>query len=278
MKILLSASLIFILIVIAVSCGKKGKTVSNDGSTGTCKPLVEATNLPGNDAIYVYRYNSDGTVASITKRGPGGNLLDSTAVAFDRVSHYSPGNTAGTFNFTTAVFQGNVYTGQPTKSDVSITIGGVEQRNYWTYFYFYDTKGRIIKVGEQTSNVPNDYEYDLNITYDDNNNAVTLSYVPTTGPNTILTISSAGYDTKPNPYSGLKNYPFYMHRGWDNYDPEAVFNALSKHNLMGYSSGGITRTIVHTYNSQGFPTLRRNTNTNISGSVTIDETYQYECK
>jgi hypothetical protein len=69
-----------------------------------------------------------------------------------------------------------------------------------------------------------------------------------------------------------------MHRGWDNYDPESVFDALSKHNLLGYTFSGITRTIVYTYNSNGFPTLRRNTNTNASGSATIDETYAYECK
>lgn len=278
MKKLLFGSFIFAMIVLTVSCKKTSSTGGGGTSAGACKPTLEATNLSGNDGIYVYRYKSDGTVSSITKRGPVGNLLDSTAVSYDHVSQYSPGNTAGTFNFTTAVFQGNVYTGQPTRSDVSITIGGVEQHNYWSYFYFYDTKGRIIKVGEQTNNVIGDYEYDLNITYDDNDNVASLTYVITTGPNTSYTIVAAGYDDKPNPYSGLKNYPFYMHRGWDNYDPESVFDALSKHNLLGYTFSGITRTIAYTYNSNGFPTLRRNTNTNASGSATIDETYAYECK
>ena len=279
MKKLSIFPLLIALLSIHSGCNKPNSG-GTSGSSGACKPIVEATNLVGNAATIVYSYSPDGNIKNIVKHVPGGfgALLDSAAIFYDHVERYSPGRISGTYNITNTVFDANIFTNLPTKSNVSITLDGVEQRNYYSFFYFYDTKNRLIKVGYQTNTVIGDQEYDLNIAYDNNNNVASLTYVTTTGPASTLTITAAGYDNKPNPYSSLKNYPFYMNRGWTNYDPEPIFNALSKNNLMGYTYSGITRTTEFTYNSNGFPTLRRSTNTNISGTAVIDETYSYECK
>jgi YD repeat-containing protein len=179
----------------------------------------------------------------------------------------------------TTHFQGGgALDGFPTRSEIAVTEGAITRTNTDSYYYFYDGQDRLEIVGRQSDHIVGDYEYDLEITYDDRSNAAALSYVFTTGPRQRLTIAASGYDDKPNPFVGIPFWYRVMHAAWDNYDPDPVFTALSKNNLLGFTlTDGTRRETAYTYDANGYPTSRRHTNTNASGSVTFDETFEYVC-
>lgn len=261
------------------SC-KKASVPSSVASTSKCKPITESTNFNATSASYQYAYSADGNLSSIKKYVGGSSQAwqDSTAILYDRVVTYTVGNTRGSYNIYAIVYEGNIFTGLPSSANVSITLDGIEQRNYWNYTFSYDTKSRLSKVSEKTASVAGDWEYDLTIIYDDKDNVTGLKYANTTGPNTVTTILASGYDDKPNPYAGIKNWPLMMHAGWSNYDPEPIFTALSKNNLLGYVFSIWTRTITYEYNYQGFPSVRTSTNKTTSGTYTFQENYNYQCE
>ena len=179
----------------------------------------------------------------------------------------------------TYVYEGSIFNALPVKLHVSITEQGITRTDIFTYFFFYDNKDRLIKIGEQTDHVIGDYEYDLSIFYDERDNVTALKYEFTTGPGTVTTIAANGYDDKPNPFAGVKGWPFLMHAAWDNYDPEPLFTALSKNNPLGFTMpDGLKRTMNYTYNDKGFPLKRINTNTNASGIYSFEETFDYQCQ
>ncbi len=244
-----------------------------------CRPATEYTNLSGNDATYQYAYSTDGNISLIKKYIGGGYhvLADSMLVYYDHTIRYSPGNTAGSFNNVRTEFNANIFTGSPTRADISITLNGVEQRNYYTYFFFYDTKNRLIKIGEQTNTVTGDLEYDLEIIYNDQDNVSALKYVPTTGPNTVTIIAASGYDNKHTPFAGIINWPLVMHAGWASSDSEPLFTALSKNNPLGFEIPGWKKTITYAYNDNGFPVTRFSTNTTTTSTYSFEENFSYQC-
>jgi YD repeat-containing protein len=256
------------------SCGKDSAT-STPTPTGTCKLLSESTSLSGNAASYTYRYSADGNLSSI-KRFYGG-IPDSTAVFYDHVVMYSVSTLNNSFNSYAIAYNANIFTGLPTTADVSLTIDGVENRHYYAFVFAYDTKNRLIKITEQTPTVPNDYEYILEVTYNDQDNVTALTYKSSTGPNTSYVIPATGYDDKPSPYAGIKNWAFIMHSGWNSSDPEPIFSALSKNNILGYTIPGWKRTISYTYDDKGNPTTRTNTNTTPTASYTFEQNFGFQC-
>jgi YD repeat-containing protein len=274
MKIILSLVLVFSCVFFS-GCNKDSATSTSPVPTGTCRLLSESTNLSGNSASYAYNYSADGNLSSIRRNFLG--IPDSTAVFYDHVVIYTPSNSSNSFNNYAIAYNANLYTGQPTTGDASITIDGVEQRHYWAYAFAYDTKNRLIKVTEATPTVPNDYEYILEIAYNDKDNVTALTYKSSTGPNTSYTIPADGYDDKPSPYAGIKNWVFMMRSGFNGSDPEPIFTALSKNNLLGYTITGWKRTSSYTYDDKGNPTTRTNTNTTVSGSYTFQENYGFQC-
>ncbi len=240
-----------------------------------CQLKTESTTLAGNNATYEYSYNADGKITTI-KKFIGAAIVDSIVVGNSTVVSYYQSSSG--FNMVqTTVYTGSL-DGMPTEAQVALQEGAVTHTDVWHYFFFYDNKNRLSKVGEQTDHVIGDYEYDLSIIYNDNDNVIGLKYEFTTGPNTITTIVPSGYDDKPTPFAGIKNWFFLMHAGWDNYDPEPLFTALSKNNPLGYTMpDGFKRAITYTYNDKGFPAKRMNTNTNTSGTYSFEETFDYEC-
>jgi hypothetical protein len=275
--------LLFVLVFSSVmfyGCDKAASPSPSPSGTSNCKLLSESTSLSGNEATYEYTYSADGNVTSI-KKFIGGIyhvLADSTVVFYDHVTHYAPAKTPGTFNSSTISYNANIFTGLPTQADVSITIDGVEQRHYYAYAFSYDTKNRLIKISEQTPTVVNDWEYDLEVSYNDQDNVTALTYKATTGTNSVTVIAAAGYDDKPTPFAGIKNWPFMMRAGWTSSDPEPVFSALSKNNPLGYAIPGWKRTISYQYNDNGSPTKRINTNTTPTANYTFEENFGYQCK
>jgi hypothetical protein len=261
------------------SCKKTTTSVSPPG-TAACKPTTESTTLSGNNATYEYTYGANGKVSLIKKFIGGGYhvLADSIVVGDYTIVEYYNSNYSGYPMIQTTVYKGSL-DGMPTEAQVSLQEGAVTQTDVWHYFFFYDNKNRLNKVGEQTDHVVGDWEYDLDILYNDQDNVVGLKYSNTTGSNTTTTIPATGYDDKPNPFAGIKNWYFLMHAAWNNYDPEPLFTALSKNNPLGYTMpDGFKRTMTYNYNDKGFPMKRMNTNTNTSGSYSFEETYDYQCK
>ena len=66
-----------------------------------------------------------------------------------------------------------------------------------------------------------------------------------------------------------------MRAGWNSSDPEPIFSALSKNNLLGYTIPGWKRTISYSYDDKGNPTTRTNTNTTPTASYTFQENLRF---
>jgi YD repeat-containing protein len=272
-----------IMVLLFASC-KKTITPSQPPSPGAaaCKLKIESTNLGGNYDSYEYSYNKDGRI-SLIKKFVGGSyhvLTDSTLIGDHTVVSH-PGLDDNWLKLVgTTVYEGSMFDALPAKAHVAREERGVTQTDIFTYFFFYDNKNRLKTVGEQTDHVIGDWEYDLNIFYDDHDNVTALQYLWTTGPrDEVTTITATGYDDKPTPFAGIKSWPFFMHAAWNNYDPEPLLTALSKNNPLGYTTAdGFKREMKYTYNEQGFPVKRMNTNTNASGSYSFEEDFTYECQ
>jgi hypothetical protein len=276
-----SMPVLIVLLLLITACKKGGSAGPAPGTSDTCIITGETTTLLGNEASFTYEYNDKGFPSKITKYNKYNQLEFTHQILFDGVVH-----TAGTSTVTTS-YDANLHT-LPIflyKSNVTIDLNGLTQVNFYTFFFFYDSKGRITKIGQQTNHVTNDHEWDLNITYNDQNNVTMLQYEWTTGPRTpIAPIIVKAYDNKPTPYAGIRNYRFLMNNyAWDNYDPEPLLTALSANNPLDYTMNTGTpqefkRTMTYTYNEKGFPVERLNTNKNVNGTYTFKQTFTYNCK
>jgi YD repeat-containing protein len=281
-----SCLLIRTLIAAAIlSCCKKDEddVKPTDSFGATCVIINETSSLIGNETSLTYEYDDRGNPSQIKWLNTFGNVAYLLEVVQDGVAvkHLVDGEMKPS---TSTNYQGNFLIGSPTQASISITVDGITTNNWKTYFFFYDSKGRVERIGEQTSNVIGDYEWDLTIFYDKDDNVSTLKYEFTTGPRDLITtITVDAYDDNPTPYAGVKGYKFLGSFNWDNYDPEPIITALSKNNPLNYTMGtGVTsefkRTMTYEYNEQGFPTQRTNTNKNANGESTFIQTFGYTCK
>jgi hypothetical protein len=263
---------------------KKNNTSTPPVPTTKCLIKTEATTLSGNEKSFEYSFDDNGNPSLVKVFNRFGNLDKTYEIGSNTVKiNYTVGNKAA---FTLIKYLDNdIFDDKlPARADVSISDGDTTKVNYYSYFFFYNTKNQLIKVGEQTNFVIGDWEYDVNIYYNDQGNVKGLQYVYTTGPNQALPPTTvSAYDDKPTPFAGMKGWPFLMvNFAWDNYDPEPLLTALSKNNPLNYSTGTganlFTRTMAYEYNNDGFPTLRKNTNKNVNGEYTFLQTFSYNCK
>lgn len=265
-------------IAVFTSCTKD--SISNTTpTTAKCKPLTESSNFNAGNVTYTYSYNTDGTLANISY--PPNNM----AVNYNATLITYPSRTTTLTDSLNTAYDANIYTGLPTKATQFLTLDGITYRNYMVFTFSYDLKNRLAKVIETTPNVANDVEYQLTIIYNDQDNVSQLKYESFNGPAFFIAINATGYDDKPSPYLGIKNWYLSMHASWNNYDPAPILEALSKNNLLGFNITGdgvnastVSRTMAYTYNENGFPLIRTNTNKNNSGTYSFDETYTYQCK
>lgn len=282
-----AVSVKFVLAVLAgaslfAGCKKKkeGSEPPPDPDMTICTPTDEGTTLVGNEATWQYQYDNTGRINKIIKLNRYNQQESVMEVQSDRVVRNTGGNIVKTN------YNANIYEALPSQAQVSITLsGGVEQPNYYTYHFSYDSKKRLSKIEEHTAGVPNDREWTLTITYNDNDNVTKMQYAWTTHPNEpINPITVTAYDNKYTPYAAIKYWKFLMSNfAWDNYDPEPVLTALSRNNPLDYTmNAGIPaefkRTMTYAYNENGFAKERTNTNKNANGEVTFKQTFTFKCQ
>lgn len=278
-KIILLSVLTGILFIYA-GCKKTSTPPLPPSNQATCKLLSESTTLLGNNAGFEYAYNTDGTILSIKKYGANPRILQSTmSVSNNATQSTSPASVrVGLIDSFNVYYDASLFNHSPQTARVWVTLDGITQVDYKLYSFVYDNKDRLVKVKESTPHIVGDFEYNLSVIYNDQDNVTALKYENSTGPVSVTVIQASGYDDKPNPYTGIKNWRFMMHADWTNYDSEPIFTALSKNNPLGYTYGGFTRTMVYAYNDKGFPIRRTNTNTNASSSASFVESFDYKCE
>jgi len=271
-------SFVLVILITLISC-KKDTPAGGSAALAKCTIKSETTALIGNEGRWEYTVDDKGRPSVIKSYNSIGMLEHTSTVNELVVTH-----TAAVGGKNTHVYDANIHSALPSKVNVSLTSStGVEQRDYNTFNFFYDTKGRLAKVKQQTPNTAGDYEYDLTITYNDKDNVTSLKYELTTGPRTVTFITVAAYDDKPTPYAAIQSWKFLASRfAWDNYDPEPILTALSKNNPLDYTLGQTpnqwNRTMVYQYNGDGFPIERKNTNQSPNGTKsTFVQTYAYNC-
>ncbi len=283
-KILILAASTLILYSCKKNGGNSGGSNPPPNDTAKCVLTGETTTLLGNEASWTYEYNDKGIPVKITKRNRYDQIESTTDISSSGTTILRDQNKIGTsYNYNNA--QGDIFAGYPTSSDVSITIGTLEQRNYYHYTFGYDAKHRLTGVSEHTNTVTNDNEWDLTVSYDDHDNVTGLRYEWSTGPrNEITIIKATAYDDKPTPYAGVKGWKFLSSFAWDNYDPEPILTALSAHNPVEFTMGTTDhpnqehRTITYTYNEKGFPLERANKHNNRGTESNWKQTFTYNCK
>ena len=270
-----------IIVAAAVMAGCGGSNPTPSIPSSACV-LMSASKSGGGGFLTDYQYGSDGRLIAIRYK-PSSGTKDSAAVADMSIVHYYTG-TLGL-----PAYSATTYTGDDPGRDMSLFIGSPQESHSGfndgkdtftdvrTFYFGYDGKGRINEVKEETPNVVGDYEYDLFISYDANDNVSQLQLKYTTGPNQTLTMTPAGYDDKVNPFSDTKGGRFIF-SNWDY--AQTLFTSLSKHNCLGYQVGDTKITTTYTYNEQNYPLVQTDVNYNsYSGQTgTTNITYQYVCK
>jgi hypothetical protein len=273
-----SPSRFLILVLLAVAGCGKDKPPAPITSNAACQPVGFSSTEGGNFTSAAFSYGADGNIATI-KYSLQNVLQNTEQVVYNATSTTQPASVrAGLTDSFNVYYDADIFNHLPGSARVWITLDGITQVDYKLYAYVYDTKNRLIKVKESTPHITTDYEYDLLITYNDLDNVTALNFVTTTGPAGTTTVLATGYDDKPTPYAGIKNWPFIMRKDWTNYDPGPILTALSKNNPTGYTFNGYTRSSVFTYSDKGFPVRIVHTNSTASASASFTENYTYQCK
>jgi hypothetical protein len=272
--------LLFLVLVICFTACKKTDIKLPLANSTACRLTKVSTTGSGTNGSAVPEYATDGKLIGL-KHYNGNSLESSTTVGNSSLVVNYKSSSTGYDMIETTIFQGSISdTFQlPVKASIALQEGLITHTDVWTYFFYYDTKNRLAKVSEETPNVAGDWEYDLFIRYDENDNVAGLKYTNTTGPNTSTVIVPSGYDDKQNPYSSLITWRYLAN--WGAGDPSSIFAQLSKNNPLGFTlPDGFKKTNSYTYNDKGFPVTNISTNTNISGGnpATSTTTYNYLCQ
>jgi hypothetical protein len=248
-------------------------------TTFDCVLTNEVSNSNGSNFPLLYEYDADGNPSKITRYRPNGSSESTIDLYYNSTVLTGLSGSTGKPVITNIKYDADLFLKKlPYKAEVSITIDGITQANYQQYFFFYDAKSRLTKVGQQTIYI-GDNEWDLNIYYDDKDNVTGLQYEWTTGPNVVLEpITVEAYDNNPTPYTSITMYKFFANFNWESSDPEPILTALSKNNPLDYTLGTFKRKMSYVYNDHGLPTQRVNTNINPNGQYTFTQTFTYTCQ
>jgi YD repeat-containing protein len=270
------ASLIITILFLAFFGCKKDDEPQPGVVTAACR-LLKETARDGN--YLVYSYDNDGNPTKIETFNP--YIMTHKLDVFNDKITLSEVNKLHPYTFTTNYGVG-LLTKLPDLAVISVTMDDSTQVNWKSYFFQYDSKGRLVSVGEETENIPNDDEWELLISYNDQDNVIKMVYQLTTSASNLSTVIMVdGHDTMSTPYSGIKAYKFLM-SNWDNSDSGRIISALSKNNptsfrLIVNEVQTMNVFMQYEYNDQGFPVNRVITNKNDAGEYQYTQVYEYAC-
>jgi hypothetical protein len=256
------------------SC-KKNSTPATPVNPASCRIVKIFTSSGGTNNTKAIEYDNAGKLISL-KEYNSTTLVNSTIIGNSSTqSKYT--SSSGFDMIQDITYDGDLFLGQlPIKESISRTEGLITTVNVFTYYFYYDSKDRINRVRQETPNVLGDWEFEYFISYNDQDNVTAITNKWFTGPNTSTTIIANGYDDKPNPYSDVRFWKYWV--SWDY--AYLLFAQLSKNNPLGFTLvDGTKKTFTYEYNDKGFPVKNISVNTTASGSTaTAITTMDYTCQ
>jgi hypothetical protein len=278
MKNQLTVCILFVALILN-GCGPKSSP-SPSPTTAACRVAKFSSSSGGVFSSSVPEYDNDGRLTNLKKYERNSLQYSLTLGEYIVETKWKNGSTD--FIETVEFSGGGIFADQlPTKATIALTEGTTTRTEVNTYYFYYDSKSRLNKVKQETPRVVGDREYDLLISYNDQDNVIAIEYVITTGtiPNIRNIITASGYDDKPNPYSSLRTWKYLV--SWDY--GYSIFAQLSKNNPLGYtwpSANGFKQTSTYTYNDKDYPVIKTNTNSNNTGNppFTYTDTFDYVCQ
>ncbi|MFS2188184.1 hypothetical protein ACCC92_16015 [Mucilaginibacter sp. Mucisp84] len=273
MKKLLKLTAVCCCLWLVLSCGNKpNNPAPNDGNnngnnngntTTTCRLTTQYTNYNNRPETFQFEYDANGNPSRLSYTNNGTlsiiqtiqptqiNINEAASNALDR---------GITYNVSYLDKRPSSYV---VHSDVSAQLlAGV---------FTYDGKGRLATVtggfADKNGVLETETATTVTINYDDNGNAIKLTYQNKDG--ITHTYTATGFDKNPTPYAGIKNssfiqYDFYW-IGTDLDYPRYVFDHLSAHNVLGYTATSLGTSFIYAenfkykYNDKGQPTERNAT-------------------
>lgn len=281
-----AAGLAVLVLFMSLASCKKDSTPAPAATTSKCNIQSETYGLPGNEKSFGYEYDAKGNLEKVNVLRPNGSISAFYAIGSNIVvNRYTFGGKPASSEIKYNVSDLNLELPSQGAATIVNEFDGTVLVGYDVYYFFYDSKDQLIQVSQRRGSRKSGNEYDLKIYYNDQGNVTGLKYAWFTGPNVdIPGVTVTGYDDKPNPHTGLKKaWKFYLiNSDWQSYDPGLIIAALSRNNPLGFSQGAgqnlFERKISYEYNSDGFPTLQKNTNKNASGEYTYSQTFTYVCR
>lgn len=257
--------------------GTTGPT-GTGGPGATCRVVRESTTFAGQKVYWEYEYGDNGLPTLITSFTGGGPSVVAEVGDLEVVKT----NVANDVVVATE-YDAVLSSYLPTFGAVSVTIDDVTTVNWRIYAYEYDDKGRIASVIEGSPYVANDWEWTMDVTYDDRDNVTELYSYFTTGPDTFTSFTVSAYDDHPTPYASMRG-PWRFIQGTFSYDtPEIVplITSMSANNPLDYTVSGVygvstSSAISYTYDATGFPATSHHELYGFKDSQ-YDQTYSYEC-
>jgi hypothetical protein len=274
---------LYMMSFVLLSCKDDDNANPAPPIAAACVIQSETTTSPGDISSLEYEFDEAGYLSRINrfdKFRNNTNVFETFAlhVVSTKIDKFHPTSVATSYD-------ADYLISSPFHGNVSITMDGVTTTDWNTYLFTYDTQGRLKVVSEQTPNIPNDYEWELTITYDKNDNVTSLRYDLTTGPREdVVVIEVQGYDDKPTPYAAISGWKYMInHASWNYSDPTRLIVSLSKNNplkLQRIVKGVLKEenTMEYLYNDKGFPTQCSVALKTDIGQSSWVNTFTYQCK
>ncbi len=140
MKLIRKFPALLVFLLVFGGC-KKGddKEPTNPVST-KCRVTEESTTLSANESIWKWEYDAARRPTKVERRNLYGTLQYALTIGQLSVVTEVPGGVSNT-----ALFDADIYEGQPSVVNISTREAGVEHRNVYTYHFFLRCKKEIDK-------------------------------------------------------------------------------------------------------------------------------------
>lgn len=275
---------IFIFLLAVAGCQKEGDPSPEpiDPSMVDCRISSESSDLAADINTLNYEYDAAGFLTAITKRNVSNQEIHTVSFGSNFVLRTDTDGEWLRYDYSSDIRTNTVAV--PAQSELTIYGAGGTEADHMVFKYSYDSRQRIVKISETSPDFAGDYEYDIDISYNNVDNVTAIRFTFTSGPPIAPLITVTGNDDKPTPYLKIPNYRFFMNKfHWNNPDPEPLITALSRNNPTGFTinpgfGSATTRTMTHEYNEKGFPTKRTNQETTGSIQKSWTQSFTFSCE